>query len=300
MKKIIWLRVKGGLGNQMFQYAMWMRLVERFPDADVRLEVSRLKKGNRRLDLKRLFHGLEICELSWWADRLAKYASRWNIHALSRLGLHPTLLLEKEGLDFESISANIEQVGDAVLEGYWQSTELHEPALSRLASRINAIPLRGTELNEMSALAEHAIAVHVRLDDYLLPQNQLVFQQLSTKYFIQSILKLASENEQPCIVVFSDSPNEVFKVHPELKQFEWKLAADFCQNHIDEFLWLKDFRRIVTSNSTFSYWASSIASELGLERRTLPTRYFRSDSRNEEYLAGRRFLLRDDMAFIGV
>lgn len=300
MKKVIWLKVKGGLGNQLFQLAMWMRLVERFPDAEVKLEDSRLRKGNRQLELKRFFSELEFFELPWWSDRLAKYASRLNIHILSRLGLHPTLILEREELDFEALAAAIEEVGDVVLEGYWQSAEVHEAVLGQIASQIKQLSHQGTDLQAMAELADNAIAVHIRLDDYLLPQNQLVFEQLPTQYFIRAIDELASGTEQPRIVVFSDSPDDVFKVHPELKKFNWKFAADFCANHIDEFLWLKEFRRIVASNSTFSYWASSIASEIGIEGRTMPKRYFRSNSRNNGYLAGRKFALNDDITFVEV
>jgi len=136
------------------------------------------------------------------------------------------------------------------------------------------------------------------LDDYLLPENQVLFAQLKTEYFIRGIELLHREDEANQLVIFSDTPGLVLKMHPALSKFKVIMANEHCSDFIEEFLWLKDFERVVISNSTFSYWASSLHFPNPNQLRIFPKRYFQLEARNESYLAGEKFQLSDEVQLV--
>lgn len=298
MSKKILVRVKGGLGNQLFQYAMWMRLKEAFPDAELALEVARLSKGKRSLALLRFFPDTPLARITWFQARMAKYAHLLNLSLLNRMGLHPKWIQESEGVDFDEVCRAIAQSKDCLVDGYWQTTEIHAPVLQELRTILNARHPAIALPEEMQHMAKTSIAVHIRLDDYLLPENQLLFAQLNTEYFIRGIELLHREEEVCQLVIFSDAPGLVLNMHPALSRYKLIMASEHCSDYIEEFLWLKDFERVVISNSTFSYWASSLQLPNPNQRRIFPKRYFQLEARNQSYLAGDTFHLSDEVQLV--
>lgn len=292
--RTLWLKVKGGLGNQLFQYAMWKTLAKRFPEAAVRLTTDKLKKGARSFDLERALGPVPTHELSWLQDRSAKYQKKINAVLPVQISRFPHMINEEApaGQPFNIESLHNHQ--DYILEGYWQRSEFHRDWIDDISARVQGASTAFERSPEMDDLARGAIAVHVRLDDYMLPQNQKVFVQLQTAYFLQGIEQLSHEEAPARIVIFTDSPNMVLDVHPDLRRYEVVFAKDHCADHIEEFLWMVDFRRIVTSNSTFSYWASSLTGVHGEKKRILPSTFFCSTPRNDSYRAGDFFHFTED------
>jgi hypothetical protein len=291
MKQII-VQVHEGLGNQLFQYALWLKLREAFPTCHVRLEDSRMRKGHRTLGLFRIVDPEPLMRVSWWAHRKAKYARLLRVRFLNRWGFHVRLIREEEVQGWEELCAQIEASGDCLLQGFWQWAEVHGPVIGPMSEAIQRRHPAGRLPTPQREWAQQAIAVHVRLDDYLLPQNQAIFQSLGSDYFARAIAHLTESGEQPELVIFSDAPDQVLDFHPFLADFPLRWARDYCADHIEEFLWLKDFQRVVISNSTFSYWASSIGSDEGSgKQRVFPRTYFHCEVRNAHYEAGKKFAI---------
>lgn len=290
MKQII-VQLQEGLGNQLFQYALWLRLREKFPTCQVRLEDSRMSKGQRTLGLFHIVESEPLMRVSWWVHRKAKYARLLRVPFLNQWGFHVRLIRQEEVQGWEELCAQIEASGDCLLQGYWQWADVHGPVIGAMSEAILRRHPAGRLPQPPREWAQRAIAVHVRLGDYLLPQNQALFQSLGSDYFACAIAHLTESGEHPELVIFSDAPDQVLDFHPFLADFPLRWARDCCADHIEEFLWLKDFQRVVISNSTFSYWASSIGSDEGSrKRRVFPRAFFHSHMLNAQYEAGHSFV----------
>lgn len=291
MKRII-VRLQEGLGNQLFQYVLWRRLRERFPEAQVLLDDSRMRVGKRTLGLFEVVEPEPLMRLTWWDLRKAKYARKARLTAFNRWGFHLHWILQDDVADWEDLCAQVSACGDCMVEGFWQWTEVHGPLLATLGEAVHRrFPAENRPL-PLQELAQRAIAVHIRLDDYLLPQNEALFPTQTTAYFLRAIDHLHTGLERPELVIFTDSPGEVLNFHPQLAAYRLHWAVDYCEHHIDEFLWLKDFHRVVISNSTFSYWASSLhAPGMPEKHRVFPRNYSQFPERNAHYLAGKKFVL---------
>ena len=297
-RKIIFVRVEGGLGNQLFQYAMWRRLVNHYPNAQVKLDCSRLSGRKRSFDLKKLGFNPPIQNVSVFQDRIAKYAKILNLNRFNQWLKAPILIQETDMDSFDAVCASIDQTKRCIIEGYWQKTHIHTDVIQEISESICRFQPHNAVSSNMQELAQHAIAIHVRLDDYQLPENQLIFKQMQTDYFINGVESLEAQNQNRRVIIFSDSPETVLKLHPALSQFDCLFAKDFCKNHVEEFLWMKDFKRVVISNSTFSYWSSSVGEEPGVKKRVFPKDFFCSPARNAVYKRGELFSFKGEIKFL--
>ena len=297
-QKTIFVRVKGGLGNQLFQYALWTRIVNHYPDAKVIFDCSRLSKGMRSFDLEKLGFETPIQNVSFLQDRIAKYSRMLHLNGLNRMVGTPGFIVESDVDGFDSLCDSINQTKSCIIDGYWQRSDIHSGVIQEISESIYQFQPKNALSINMQELAKNAIAVHIRLDDYQLPENKIIFKEMQTDYFINAISHFKAQNQKQRVVIFSDSPENVFKVHPALSRLDCLFAKDFCKNHIEEFLWMKDFNQVVISNSTFSYWSSTLADESSRKKRVFPVDFFCSPSRNELYKKGELFFFNGEIEFV--
>jgi hypothetical protein len=121
------------------------------------------------------------------------------------------------------------------------------------------------------------IAVHVRLGDYLRPENKRLFAHYSFAQQIRDAqqwrLQLGSTDT---VHVVTDDPGMLQKLlenHPTSGPIEIFRG----RNAVDDFLFLARHRHIVGSNSTFSLCSGRLASDLwGLDHvLTIPLRWYK-------------------------
>lgn len=120
------------------------------------------------------------------------------------------------------------------------------------------------------------IAVHVRLGDYLLPQNQRLYAPLAIQEQLRAALSCReSYGGNHPLQVITDDPKTFLHICPEAYLEEVKLLA--TKDPQADFLALSSHQTIVASNSTFSLCAGKLASILWGQPRTtlLPVRWYR-------------------------
>ena len=272
--------------------------MSQFPEAEVKLDCFRLSKGKRSFDLKRLGLEAPVHHMSVLQDRVAKYAHILNLNRFNQYIGAPVIIRETDVDGFDSLCDSIHQTKCCIIEGYWQRSDIHSGVIQEISESIYQFQPQNALSIKMQELAKNAIAVHVRLDDYQLPENKIIFKEMQTDYFINAIRHFADQNQNQQVVIFSDSPDNVFKAHPALSRLDCLFAKDFCKNHIEEFLWMKDFNKVVISNSTFSYWSSTLTDESNHKKRVFPVDFFCSPARNELYKKGMLFSFNGEIEFL--
>jgi hypothetical protein len=225
----IYLVVKGGLGNQLYQAALGLAL-ERRLGLEVRyiLDAFENDRYGRSYLLNR-FPGLRI--------RTAPLAEAAG-----------TPMINGDGLDFEGLINRLEGQPAVILDGWWQSTRffLGEEAAVRAAltlvpdDRLRAL---GDEL-----AAAGAIGAHVRRAEYG------HFGLVKAAFYRDAIAQIRAERGERRVIFFTDEPNvcrALFWNMPDMA-----IATGSAANPLADFYLLSRCAHFVIANSTFSWWAA--------------------------------------------
>ncbi|MEZ4195092.1 MAG: alpha-1,2-fucosyltransferase [Candidatus Paceibacterota bacterium] len=251
---MIIVNLKGGLGNQMFQYALGRKLAQKNNDL-LKLDTDGLRRANELGDIYRPFSLEQFNIIKNIAEpeevRALKYpfgiiskGLRWsNLHILRRTHT----VYEKDIL---------EKTGDIFLDGFWQSplyfTDikeilLKEFTLSKPFSEAGAIFAEQIKNSP-------AVALHVRRGDYIKnPRVEKEFGPCSLDFYKNAMAEIEKVLPEPTYFVFSDDlpwvkenlplgNKAVFVKGTGMTDAEDLILMSMCQHNI-------------IANSSFSWWS---------------------------------------------
>ena len=258
------VRLCGGLGNQMFQYAAARRLALA-NDAPLKLDLSwftSIRQGdtNRHYELS-VFNSVQ------------DVASPAQVKALrgAEIGRWPKVmkcLLETTGFLVKQTCVREKQYhfnpdflglrGDAYLDGYWQSAKYFADSAEILRADFTikfAPDSLNRDIGDFIQSCE-AVSIHVRRGDYVANKSVSRHHGSSTlQYYKTAIDEMTTRLSHPHFFVFSDDPTWVknnLKVEapttyidnngPE-KGYEDLRLMSLCRHHI-------------IANSSFSWWGA--------------------------------------------
>lgn len=260
---MITVRAKGGLGNQLFQYATGYSLAKRL-DQEVSIDISFFPKQTLRgykldkLSLDKISidekHSVKINALK--NKYLNKVLRKLN-KSVIRLGKSSIYLLECRS---DLVKAFPEINADNVyLDGYYQSEQYFGKYKEELIRQFT--PIYPSEEEYKATLADiegcEAVAVHVRRGDFLSAQNDPnPNHYLLEEQYYHNALKYATEHlDNPVFFWFSDDIDWVKKNFGEKENFRF-VSLHTKHADIDEMMLMKNCKHIIAANSTFSWWAS--------------------------------------------
>jgi hypothetical protein len=289
---VIIVRLIGGLGNQLFQYALARRLSVRH-GLPIKLDVSWYTRPldprdpwRRRCDIVRFRIVAEIAT----PDDLARVGRRRWLRPARRLldGLDARRpyhrrrrFVEPEArrFTFDAALADLDVRRAIYLDdGFWQCAQYLqgiEPLL-RHELRLRAVPR-----DEMATYAEEmaggdSVAVHLRRGDYV-TAGVKGFGALPLSYYETAMRELTREVKEPHLYVFSDDP-EWAHAHFRLDHPTTVISRDVEQSACEDLWLMSRCRHHVIANSSFSWWGAW----LGQDPRQIvyaPRRYYRNHDR---------------------
>lgn len=283
---MIIVRIMGGLGNQMFQYAAGRQLAA-IHNTVLKLDISEFKNytlhdyGLAVFNIKELFATpeeitfLKEPESGSLTKKLKKLLRR-----PSKLGM--THIREKQ----YHFDPEISVMPDSIyLDGYWQSEKYFSGTADIIRNEFTLkLPQTGTNL-ELARQIEscESVSLHVRRGDYVTDEKtNLIHGTCDLDYYARCIKNLTQKVHRPSFFIFSDDPDWAEKnlrmAHPATfighngpkKNFEDLRLMSQCRHHI-------------IANSSFSWWGAW----LGQHQDTIvyaPKRWFNSPSFNTEDL----------------
>lgn len=249
------IKIIGGLGNQMFQYAAAKSLALH-NNTQVLADISAFKKYN--------VHPLRLnelncdCEFKSKSSVLLKVLEVSDIfRTLSKWNFLFNLYIEKS-LVFDS--GFLKLSGKSQLVGYFQS-EKYFSSIRKVLLEDFAIkePLRQSDrLIEKHILETNSISVHVRRGDYVSnPSANAVHGTCDQSYFSKALRELKDKNALPpggVLFVFSDDI-EWCKNNLNFDNKTIFVDGDPTRPEVDIHLMSKCKHNII-SNSTFSWWGA--------------------------------------------
>jgi len=259
------VRLDGGLGNQLFQYAAG-RAVALKTGRTLLLDPSPIPRRphGRSYELhafaieERFIHPLELAAFraaeSPRLPAFARRAARW-------LSPRKWTLLRDPGDGFDP--ALFTAPGNLVLEGQWQSSEYAREAAPQLRREFTVKSPLPRQLEPVAAAIRdsQSIALHVRRGDYVTdPTVNTVHGVQPADYYNAAARIIAERVASPAFFVLSEDLDwaEANLVLPGKPWFVRESAG--LPPHEDHRL-MAGCRHFIIANSTYSWWAAWLGAD---------------------------------------
>ena len=279
------VRLNGGLGNQMFQYAAGKRLAEKRA-TELKMDLSLFDRQpgcsyelnrfavNEKFSTKR-----EVRSLKYGMGSFLTRLSGSRRKKARRLS--STYILEK-GFQFDPDILDLPD--NVLLEGYWQS-EKYFSDIAELIRKIFSPRWISTFTQEVSARIRNcdSVGVHIRRGDYVLNEKTSQFHGICTVAYYEECVRKVSETVAPLhLFIFSDDitwcrANLVFPYETTFVD-----RGDTDDPVGDLYLMSLCLHNII-ANSSFSWWAAWLNRNPG-KMVFAPARWFNDLSINIEDL----------------
>lgn len=247
------VQMSGGLGNQMFEYALYLKL--KSMGKDVKMDdFTCYGPGERAKQL-------QVFDISY--DRLTKR----EYEALTDSCMLPwhrvrRKLTGRKDLSYRESSCNFDpeilKREQALLLGYFQTEKYFEDIREQVREAFlfrNFIPSPGVQEYEKMMADSASVSIHVRRGDYLKPENQALFGGICDEaYYERAISKMRSFLPQARFFVFSNDPAWV-KEHYQGSDFTVVEGNDEGTGYADLYL-MSRCRHHILANSSFSWWGA--------------------------------------------
>ena len=243
-------KIKGGLGNQLFQYAMG-RSLALYHKAPLKLDLTIFENY-------KLHNGYRLDQFEIQADIATnneivklKGGSGMLYSALRKAGLvkRKSYFKEKRSSYFDISIFNNNYV---YLDGYWQNelyfSNIRELLLTELAP-INSMNDLGFDyLNSIKN--SNSVSLHVRRGDYLNIKNINV---LDVDYYMKAVDYIKKNVEKPAFYIFSD---DLDWCKNSLGFLDNCIYVDLTQTEIDDLKLMSFCQHNIIANSSFSWWGA--------------------------------------------
>lgn len=272
---MIAVRYTGGLGNQMFEYAMSVILAEKFPEEKIYADLSRydLTKEHNGFELGKYFD----INVKLLPDNLLKQVAPLH-YLLKKLGLlfllkkFPVPIVERinhfiekrnfkigivEDLSSTNYNENIFELNkDSVILWHYKGNWINPLYWKGYEHKIiNTFQFRESLLNQddldiLQRIANcESVAVHIRKGDY---EGHYKFDLCNKDYYLSAIKYIENflEGKELYYFIFTEEPLNMFRGKRNYIEIS---HLENCG--IDLFMMSKCKHNII-ANSTFSYWAA--------------------------------------------
>ena len=246
---MIIIKIKGGLGNQLFQYAVGRALAlhHRSP-LKLDLTIFKTYKLHRYL-LDQFAIQADIAT----EDEIIKLKGRNNVlfSALRKAGFvkRKSYLKEKRSSYFD---VSVFKNDDVYLDGYWQNelyfSDIREELLRDLTS-ISSMSDLGVVYME-GIKKSNSVSLHVRRGNYLNLKN---FNVLDIDYYMKAVEYIRKNVEKPTFYIFSD---DLEWCKNSLGFLDNCIFVDSTKTEIDDLKLMSFCKHNIIANSSFSWWGA--------------------------------------------
>lgn len=291
-KTLVSLRVIGGLGNQLFQFAHAFSLANR-SGAHVNLDTSSFKRygGHEGFLLDELLRssskqlaGVELKrrDISSLLSNAVRFGPTWK--PLMEWIFRTRIFWEQRAFEYRHF--DLTPGKEHLFVGFWQSWRFFEADLLAIRAalrkwldidRIRATLRERLKVDPKTTL----VMVHVRRGDYLIHGDTYTY--LGKEYYSSALSHVLETETEPVFVIFTDEPKrvQIEGIFPdEVKYFD---DRGMTSTEILANMAACDY--FVTANSTFSWWAAFIGSSMEDNRRVCaPSQWLKAGDSTSELL----------------
>lgn len=288
---MIIVRIKGGLGNQMFEYAMARKFQVAYGIDKIGLDltvINRDKLRNFSLHHFDFFDRVEVVEnKSKFAKLQEKLAQKLVSYFIA--GRQEGIAGKREDFlaaffalfgvvqrDHSQIEENF-LLGfhkNIYMNGWFQGAELLQPIRETLLEDFKWKPIGiSNTFVCRQILSTNAVCVHIRKGDYV---NNPIFDVCGDSYYYNAMKYMQEIVPDPVFYIFSDAVDEI------QNNMRFPCPVVYIEGRHEDYedLYLmKNCRHFIMSNSTYSWWAQ-----------------FLGEAKDKVVIAPKRWCLTEDMS----
>jgi hypothetical protein len=256
-----YVRVMGGLGNQLFQY-VFSKYVEKKAECPVLLD----------------FNFFNYVKDVQGATVRNQELDKLNTHYVSITGD----VACSQIVDEYSFTDDILRDELIYFNGYWQDKRYYEAVKNQI---IGDLKIRNQYIDQemISLIGEMAntnsVSVHIRRSDYLTGQNAYIFTSLSESYYSKALdiikntigssisLFVFSDDESFAKKLMDSTADDNWQVMPMRSAYQDMYLMTMCKHHI-------------IANSSFSWWGAVLGEEGFPEGITVAPKAWYKDRQN--------------------
>ncbi len=253
---MIVVKMSGGLGNQLFQYAAGRSLSIRY-QTPLKLDISSYENSDKRSF--KLEHFNIHAKIATQSDIQQFYRPRNILRGvLKRLGVIPTTkkIYEQREFVFDERLFN-QSAKNIYLKGYWQNEtyfeDIHHVIHEEL--QVNSPLSKSTQASLTDIFNHESVSIHIRRGDYAseISTNQK-HGLLPLDYYENAIQWISTCITNPKFYVFSDDGEWVKDNLSLPNNVEYMINSE--RTDIDDFRLLSACKHHIIANSTFSWWGA--------------------------------------------
>lgn len=239
------IKIKGGLGNQMFQYAFFLSIKKKHPFSIYLFDLTESLYCHSGYQFDYLFHTKTL--FPWKVYKRIKKYCPWVFH-------HTKNISQENSLQFNN--QYFKHIGTVnIYDGYWQSEKYFVESSKKIRSlyHFNEKLLNDSTRQLKSSMKEGAyVSVHIRHGDYLSLSDHLGICKIS--YYQKAISHIKTTVKKPFFVFFSDDIHWVKEHFQEENAIyvDWNQGKDSWQ---DMYL-MSQCKHNIIANSSFSWWGA--------------------------------------------
>jgi hypothetical protein len=288
-KRSITLRIRGGLGNQLFQVLALEKLAEksnRRPIIDISWYNNKVNLDSglskRHFELQEFIRDVEIqnpprknCQLNIWIERITKMFPRLGQVTFGYL------------IEPKTINRAITFRKNISVYGYWLDAKTFPSSHAQIRPRIMDFletNVKNKKIRELldRVVGEDKIVLHVRGTDYLTFDE--VFVTLDKSYYLAAInrIKDARKVSNLEIIVLSDDYNYSKRLLADIPFPIYFVSNSFELNHFETLYIMSKSLNLICSNSTFAWWGAFINTNFD-SIMTFPKEYMHGVSSSEVF-----------------
>ena len=246
------IKVFGGLGNQMFQYAFFRYLEQK--NSDIVLNISDYKVHNHHqgFELERIFglSGPYSATESELAAKSNSVAIRMLQKALNLRCVKATEYYEHKEISF---IPQTQINSDTYFVGFWQDIRYIQPIEDQLKIDFRFKPMDNKNKEFIEVFSDkETVSIHVRRGDYV--KNRGLGGICCEDYYKYAIEAIKGHVVEPIFIFFSDDIDWCKKTLTDLDaQFvDWNIG----KNSFRDMQLMSCCKHNIIANSTFSWWGA--------------------------------------------
>lgn len=254
---MIAVKLWGGIGNQLFQYAFGLYLSEK------RNEKAFFFSDNKGSDDKLAIECFKV-DLDLLDKKVHKqlgYSFTYSfLYRIQRKSiqqfpfLNSKILVEDKLYYLPIISKE-----KIIFDGYWQSYKYLEPIEKNVRDKLN---FKDKDIRNLSLYTQicstNSVSIHIRKGDYLMGSNTKVFENCSLDYYVEAMQLIKEKTSLAVFYVFSNDIEWTKSNLKAPKGIELQFVDNSETNNpacADLFL-MSNCKHHIIANSTFSWWGA--------------------------------------------
>lgn len=231
------VKLMGGLGNQMFQYAFAKAL----GDKNILFYGDYKKHSLRKVELNRF-----KCKAVYMPRELFKYLkfvfTKFDKIEYMRSGIYVPEYLNRDG--------------NHIYIGFWQTEKYFKQIRPRLLKDFT--PRKKLDRENAGIISKmqqiNSVSVHIRRTDYV--DESHIYGDTNLDYYKRAIEYISSKIENPEFFFFSDDMAYVKEKFAGLKFPHSFIDINSGNNSYKDLILMKNCKHNIIANSTFSWWGA--------------------------------------------